>query len=198
MRCRRISRPICRYDFALHLLKQNHREFGRGNSVTKYVFISEANDIFVNLALEDWLYRNYDFSESQVLLLWRNVPAVVIGRHQNPWLESNTKRRDGSFLTVARRNSGGGAVYHDLENLNLSFHTSRETYNRKHNLEIITKSIEKEWGITCDINERDDIVFQDLKVPRGLFHFSGVQPDRINKMCYFSTDIGNSFKTEQE
>lgn len=53
-------------------------------NIKKSVFISQSHDIFTNLALEDWLYRNFDFSTHHVLMLWSNDPCVVVGRHQNP------------------------------------------------------------------------------------------------------------------
>lgn len=135
-----------------------------GNFLPKSVYISESNDIFVNLAFEDWLYQNYDFSKQQILLLWRNKQTVVIGRHQNPWLEMNVKLAQDSNALIARRNSGGGAVYHDMENLNLSFFTSKKLYDRKYNLEIITNSIENEWRLNCVINDREDITLDNKKV----------------------------------
>lgn len=52
--------------------------------IKKSVFISQSHDIFTNLALEDWLYRNADFSTHHILMLWSNDPCVVVGRHQNP------------------------------------------------------------------------------------------------------------------
>ena len=59
---------------------------GTGNPVStalrdpvRQVFISQSNDIFTNLALEDWLYRQHDFAHKHLLLLWRNQPCVVIG-----------------------------------------------------------------------------------------------------------------------
>lgn len=135
-----------------------------GNSISKYVFLSTDMNIVNNLAIEEWLYQNYDFSTRQILLFWKNTPAVVVGRHQNPWLEANIKLANSFNAILARRNSGGGAVYHDLENLNLSFFTSRKAYNRSYNLEIITRSLKKEWNIDCEINCRDDIVFNNHKV----------------------------------
>lgn len=54
------------------------------DEIKKSVFISQSHDIFTNLALEDWLYRNFDFTTHHVLMLWSNDPCVVIGRHQNP------------------------------------------------------------------------------------------------------------------
>lgn len=52
--------------------------------IKKSVFISQSHDIFTNLALEDWLYRNFDFTTHHILMLWSNDPCVVVGRHQNP------------------------------------------------------------------------------------------------------------------
>ena len=87
----------------------------------RQVYISQSNDVFTNLALEDWLYKNHDFDHKSLLLLWQNNPCVVIGRHQNPWIEADVPFIRGSDAKLARRNSGGGTVYHDLGNLNCTF-----------------------------------------------------------------------------
>ena len=70
----------------------------------RQVFISQSNDVFTNLALEDWLYRHHDFAHKHLLLLWRNQPCVVIGRHQNPWMESNVPFLRENNINLARRN----------------------------------------------------------------------------------------------
>lgn len=90
------------------------------------VFISQSSDVFANLALEDWLYKNWSFERRNVLLLWRNSPCVVIGRHQNPQVEANLPYLESAGVPVARRGSGGGAVYHDHGNLNCTFFTTRD------------------------------------------------------------------------
>lgn len=131
------------------------------DEIKKSVFISQSSDIFTNLALEDWFYRNYDFSRHHVLLLWKSDPCVVIGRHQNPWLECNIAACENQNIAVARRNSGGGTVYHDQGNLNLSFLTPRDRYNRRYNLDIITRSLFREWGLKSVVNKKEDIVVQD-------------------------------------
>ncbi|XP_066593587.1 lipoyl amidotransferase LIPT1, mitochondrial isoform X2 [Prorops nasuta] len=133
--------------------------------IRKSVFISQSTDVFTNLALEDWFYRNFDLSKHHVLMLWRNDPCVVIGRHQNPWLESNVQEVENRGISLARRNSGGGTVYHDAGNLNLSFFTPRDRYNRRYNLDIICRALYREYGLTTTVNKREDIVVEgDYKV----------------------------------
>ncbi|KAI5711726.1 hypothetical protein M8J75_002710 [Diaphorina citri] len=127
--------------------------------IQKSVFISQSSNIFTNLALEDWLYKNFDFTNHHVMLLWRNNPCVVIGRHQNPWQETNLGVLYDEGIEIARRNSGGGTVYHDSGNLNVTFFTPRERYNRRNNLEIISRTLEREWNIQTEINTREDIVY---------------------------------------
>lgn len=135
--------------------------------IKKSVFISQSTDIFTNLALEDWLYKNHDFSNHHIMMVWRNDPCVVIGRHQNPWLEANIPFLAENDIPLARRNSGGGTVYHDKGNLNVSFFSTKERYNRKYNLELITRALFREFGLKADINARQDIVVKQYKQVSG-------------------------------
>jgi len=127
----------------------------------RQVFISQSNDVFTNLALEDWLYKNHDFDHKHLLLLWRNDPCVVIGRHQNPWTESNVPFLREKCINLARRNSGGGTVYHDLGNLNCTFFTRRSRYDRKRNLNIICNAIKDATALNVAVNDREDIVLDE-------------------------------------
>lgn len=129
--------------------------------IKKSVFISQSSDIYSNLALEDWLYKNFDFTNHHILMLWRNDPCVVVGRHQNPWIEANIPGMMEQGVTLARRNSGGGTVYHDQGNLNLTFFTPRERYNRKYNLELMTRALFREYGLTATISPREDLTVRD-------------------------------------
>ncbi|GBP11067.1 Lipoyltransferase 1, mitochondrial [Eumeta japonica] len=126
--------------------------------VTKSVFMSQSTDIYANLALEDWMYKNMDFSNHHVMMVWRNEPCVVIGRHQNPWQEANIPLLNEREIALARRSSGGGTVYHDRGNLNVTFFTPFERYDRKYNLELITRALYRGFGINATINERQDII----------------------------------------
>ncbi|XP_054830024.1 lipoyltransferase 1, mitochondrial [Eublepharis macularius] len=102
---------------------------------------SVSQDIYHNLALEDWIHDTVDLENRQVLFLWRNSSTVVIGRHQNPWQECNLKLMRQNGIKLARRRSGGGTVYHDLGNINLTFFTSRKRYERMENLRLVVKAL---------------------------------------------------------
>lgn len=134
------------------------------SEVRKSVFISQSNDVYSNLALEDWIYRNFDFAHHHILMLWINTPTVVVGRHQNPFAEANVSALMRNGVELARRNSGGGAVYHDLGNLNCTFFTPRARYDRKYNLNLITRALYREYGISADISDRDDITVMGKKI----------------------------------
>lgn len=142
-------------------IKKEERKLPSEDEVKKSVFISQSNDIYTNLALEDWLYRNFDFTNHHVLMVWRNDPCIVIGKHQNPWQETNVSLLAEREIALARRNSGGGTVYHDNGNLNLSFFSPRERYNRKYNLNLIVRALFREFSVNTEINERQDITVKN-------------------------------------
>lgn len=154
--------------------------------IRKSVFISQSYDIFTNLALEDWIYKNYDFGNHHILMLWLNDPCVVIGRHQNPFTETNVCQLEAAGIELARRNSGGGTVYHDRNNLNCTFFTPRERYDRKYNLNLITRAIYREYGIDTEIGPRDDILLHGKKVsiPTSLYvRLFPLVTKSINLLC---------------
>ena len=92
--------------------KSKKPEFISKLKTGKNVWILNNQSIFENLTLEDWLYKYEDFQDKNLLLLWRNKPCVVIGRHQNPWAELDVTKAVQSGIEVARRSSGGGTVRH--------------------------------------------------------------------------------------
>lgn len=124
------------------------------------ILVSTSNDILDNLCLEEWFNRHYDFSQSNefLLILWHNHPAVVVGRHQNIWSEVSVDYCRTSGIDIVRRNSGGGTVYHDLENLNLSFLTSKKQYDRKRNLNLLGQVLQRRFGIATEISPREDLI----------------------------------------
>ena len=85
------------------------------------IYIENNNtDPSYNLAFEEYIFTATDYGEP-VLLLWQNAPAVIVGRYQNTLEEINYDYIREKGIRVIRRNTGGGAVYHDLGNLNYSF-----------------------------------------------------------------------------
>lgn len=82
----------------------------------KYI-VNKSNNPAYNIALEAYAFREL-LSENEIFILWINEPAIIIGKHQNTIQEINKEYIDAHGIHVARRLSGGGAVYHDLNNLN--------------------------------------------------------------------------------
>jgi len=82
---------------------------------------TKSTDPFFNLAFEEYLFKNR--KSGDWLMLWQNSPTVVVGLNQNTEEEINRPFIEANNISVVRRNTGGGAVYHDLGNLNYSFIT---------------------------------------------------------------------------
>jgi lipoate-protein ligase A len=87
---------------------------------------SDSTDPYTNLALEQLVFDRFDRGHSY-FMLWRNHNSIIVGRHQNTVGEINAAFVREKNITVARRLSGGGAVYHDLGNLNFTFITDVES-----------------------------------------------------------------------
>ncbi|XP_055464126.1 lipoyltransferase 1, mitochondrial [Psammomys obesus] len=102
---------------------------------------SLSHDVYQNLAIEDWIQDHINLEGKPILFLWRNSPSVVIGRHQNPWQECNLHLMRQGGIKLARRKSGGGTVYHDLGNINLTFFTTKAKYDRMENLKLIVRAL---------------------------------------------------------
>ncbi len=88
---------------------------------------SPSFDPFANIALEGMLVGGC-LSSQLIVFLWQNEPTVVIGKNQNPWIECAMDRLEEGGVHLARRRSGGGAVYHDAGNLNVSFISKGATF----------------------------------------------------------------------
>jgi lipoate-protein ligase A len=104
---------------------------------------------------------------THVLYLWRNADTVVIGRFQNPWTECNTEKMENDEIKLARRQSGGGAVYHDLGNTNFTFMSSKENYDKSVNNKIIVDAL-SEYGVTAYASGRNDILVDDSEGPKKI------------------------------
>ncbi|KAG4303138.1 hypothetical protein PCANB_000495 [Pneumocystis canis] len=141
------------------------------HSRTPVVFISTSYSPFVNLSFEDYLFCNH--VSTAVLLLYRNDTSVIIGRNQNPWMEVDLKYMKEQKISLARRRSGGGTVFHDFGNTNYCFMTSRACFNRKTTLQMVIDALYLAGKLVC-MNERYDLVFGSnaLKVSGSAFRIS--------------------------
>ncbi len=84
--------------------------------------LPQSTDVYFNLAAEEYLLKNFS---DDIFLLWQNKPAVVVGKFQNILAEINSEYARQANIQLARRLTGGGAVYHDAGNLNFTFIENR-------------------------------------------------------------------------
>lgn len=132
------------------------------------ILFSDSTDPWFNLAVEDTIFRTMPADE-RVLFLWRNADTVVIGRSQNPWRECKTDRMAQDHVKLARRQTGGGAVFHDLGNTNFTFMAARPEYDKKISTQIVLDGLAR-LGIHGIANGRNDLVVEDAQ---GIHKFSG-------------------------
>lgn len=129
--------------------------------------ISDVFDPSFNLAYEESLLEE-TLPETIVLYLWQNENTIVIGRHQNPYKECNLIKVKEDHVNIVRRLSGGGAVYHDLGNLNFTFITDEETYDVSRQCSVIINAL-KEFGLFCEMSGRNDLTINGLKFSGNAF-----------------------------
>ncbi|MGB4627660.1 MAG: lipoate--protein ligase [Erysipelotrichaceae bacterium] len=129
-----------------------------------YYIETDCLNPYQNLALEEYLTDTLPVN-SALLFLWQNKNCVVIGKNQNIYDECNLDLMKIDEVKPVRRKTGGGAVYHDLNNLNFSFITSKKQYNKETNNQIILKAL-NDLIIKAEISGRNDLVI-------GQYKFSG-------------------------
>lgn len=130
-------------------------------------FVCNRNytDPYINLALEEYCYRNTN-PEINLFLFYINAPSVIIGKHQNIFSEINYRFAKDRNIDILRRISGGGTVFHDYGNLNFSLITgfSQNGFNGlKKLLTIILEAIHK-LHIKASLNDKNDIVVEGKKI----------------------------------
>ena len=133
-------------------------------------YIGKSNDPYRNLAIEQYLMETVG-EDTCILYLWQNRQTVVIGRNQNAWAECRTTElnQDGGHL--ARRLSGGGAVYHDMGNLNFTFLLSKKNYDVKKQLQVIVAAC-RNLGLEAEVSGRNDVTIGGRKFSGNAFYDS--------------------------
>ena len=149
----------------------------------KYI-CSENTSPYYNLALERSLFDFVD-EDTVILYLWQNSHTIVIGKNQNAYAECKVDEfiKDGG--TLARRPSGGGAVYHDLGNLNFSI-ICNESIAKEHTYQRIVKEALGYFGIVSEFNGRNDLTVDDKKFSGNAFYV------KDDVLCQHGTILINS------
>lgn len=129
----------------------------------KYI-VNKSHNPFYNIALEAYAFRELR-DEDELFILWINEPTIVIGKHQNAIEEINKAYTDEHGIHVVRRLSGGGAVYHDLNNLNytiISNKTQEGAFDFKTFSQPVIETL-ADLGVTATFTGRNDLEIDGKK-----------------------------------
>lgn len=138
---------------------------------TLSIFQSSSFDPYYNLAVEKQLLERVTPGEC-ILYLWQNQNTVVIGKNQNAWAECRTSLLEAEGGHLARRLSGGGAVFHDLGNLNFTFLVQDEDYDVDRQLSVIQEAV-RLAGVSTERSGRNDVLAEGRKFSGNAFYHQG-------------------------
>ena len=150
--------------------------------------INDCLDPYFNLALEEYLFHTED--RNMYFWLWQNDNTVVIGKNQNAFQEVDHDFLQKNHIKLARRMTGGGAVYHDLGNLNFSFivpANNKRDYDFKRFTDIIAKALQA-LGIQAEYSGRNDLLINGKKFS-GNAQFVGKEKILHHGTLLFSADL---------
>ena len=140
--------------------------------IMRFLWLSTQSP-FVNLATEEYLLTH---SSEDIFMLWQNADSVIIGRHQNTLAEIDQDFVEKNKIVIARRLTGGGAVFHDLGNINFSFIQNINPQEKEINfikyLQPIVDALQS-LGIPANFSGRNDIHIHDKKISGNAMAFYG-------------------------
>ena len=131
------------------------------------IVVSNQDNPYLNLAVENYLLSQPDVGGA-LLYLWQNRRTVVIGQNQNPFAECNVERLEADGGYLMRRRTGGGAVYHDLGNLNFSFVVPEAGYDVARQLSVMQHAVEA-FGLHTEVSGRNDVLCEGRKFSGNAF-----------------------------
>lgn len=147
---------------------------------------SISDDIFFNLALEEYAFQN--LRDDEYFILWKNDKCIVLGRYQNAFEEINIKEAEKAGVKVARRNSGGGTVFHDKGNLNYSIIKNLEKHSfidyDSYLMPVI--SALNSMGIKAEKSKTSDIIIDGKKIS------GSAQSSRKGRVLHHGTLLFNA------
>lgn len=152
-----------------------------------YISVSRTNSPYSNLAAEEYLTENVD---SPTMFLWVNSPSVIMGKFQNVYRECNLEYMRSKGILPVRRTTGGGAVYHDLGNLNYSFIIPNSEYDVGRQNKVISEALAV-FGIEPLFGGRNDLEIRGRKAG-GAAYFKGAKNSLHHGTLLISLDLSEA------
>lgn len=121
---------------------------------------NERTNPYFNLAMEEYLLKNFN---EDMFILWRNEPSIIVGKNQNTISEINLEYVNEHSIPVVRRQSGGGAVFHDLGNINFTFISSNNSFSDFKRFTAPIIELLKTLDINAEFSGRNDLLIDGKK-----------------------------------